>query len=281
MRITTDDHDPARSALAYVYPVASRRARGISLGVNLNPNNACNWRCIYCQVAGLTRGAGPRIDLPLLERELTGMLEAILAGDWLARHAPPGFARLADVAIAGNGEPTTSPDFAEAVDAIARARARAAAPATLATILITNGSMLGSSSVQAGIRALARISGEVWFKLDTATAAGLAEVNGARTTPGRQLERLESAAALAPTWVQTLLFERHGQPPSAAEEQALVDALGGLLARGVKLAGMHLYGLARASRQPEAPELGRLPREHLERFARRVEALGLRVVVSE
>ena len=34
----------------YVYPVVSRRAGGISLGVNLNLDKTCNFHCIYCQV---------------------------------------------------------------------------------------------------------------------------------------------------------------------------------------------------------------------------------------
>ena len=34
----------------YVYPVLSRRAGGISIGINLNRNQFCNFRCIYCQV---------------------------------------------------------------------------------------------------------------------------------------------------------------------------------------------------------------------------------------
>jgi wyosine [tRNA(Phe)-imidazoG37] synthetase (radical SAM superfamily) len=56
-RLTVADHDRGSAGLTYVYPVVSRRAGGVSVGINLNVNNACNWRCIYCQVPGLTRGA--------------------------------------------------------------------------------------------------------------------------------------------------------------------------------------------------------------------------------
>jgi hypothetical protein len=44
--------------------------------------------------------------------------------------------------------------------------------------------------------------------------------------------------------------------------------------------GVLLYGLARPSHQPEAPELAALPRASLEAFARRIEAAGLPVRVS-
>lgn len=37
-------HDQSRDSagLRYVYPVVSRRAGGVSVGINLNVNNACN-----------------------------------------------------------------------------------------------------------------------------------------------------------------------------------------------------------------------------------------------
>jgi len=70
--LSTTNHGRDDAALRYVYPVVSRRAGGVSVGINLNPNNACNWRCIYCQVPDLTRGAAPAIDLTILEAELRG-----------------------------------------------------------------------------------------------------------------------------------------------------------------------------------------------------------------
>src|ERR1041385_3366812 len=34
----------------FVYAVISARARGLSLGINLNPDKQCNFDCIYCEV---------------------------------------------------------------------------------------------------------------------------------------------------------------------------------------------------------------------------------------
>ena len=118
MRLTTRVHDRDSAGLTYVYPVVSRRAGGVSVGVNLNPNNACNWRCVYCQVPGLVYGKGPPIDLGLLSEELSTMLTALTEGDYMERHVPPDARRLNDVAISGNGEPTSSPDFEAAVRTI-------------------------------------------------------------------------------------------------------------------------------------------------------------------
>ena len=107
--LDTRHHDRDVAGMTYVYPVVSRRARGVSLGVNLNVNNACNWRCIYCQVPNLKRGGPPPLDLALLEDELHRMLTEILHGDFMASSVPEGMRRLNDIALSGNGEPTSSP----------------------------------------------------------------------------------------------------------------------------------------------------------------------------
>ncbi|MCG8997432.1 radical SAM protein, partial [Laribacter hongkongensis] len=57
--LTPHDHSRNSAGFQYVYPVLSRRAGGVSVGINLNPNQACNWRCIYCQVPGLVRSQAP------------------------------------------------------------------------------------------------------------------------------------------------------------------------------------------------------------------------------
>jgi wyosine [tRNA(Phe)-imidazoG37] synthetase (radical SAM superfamily) len=62
-----------------VYPVWSRRAQGISIGINLHPNRCCNWRCIYCQAPGLKRGRSPTISIEKLEQELVDCL------NWISR----------------------------------------------------------------------------------------------------------------------------------------------------------------------------------------------------
>ena len=69
-KLTVSDHNRDVSGMKYIYPVVSRRAGGVSIGINLNVNNACNWRCVYCQVPNLTRGAPPPIELIQLEKEL-------------------------------------------------------------------------------------------------------------------------------------------------------------------------------------------------------------------
>jgi len=265
--LTTEDHRRDSAGLLYVYPVVSRRAGGVSIGINLNVNNACNWACLYCQVDNLTRGGPPPIDLDRLERELSGFLEAALHGDFMQQQVPPEARRLMDVAFSGNGEPTSAPEFAEAVERgkwVGR--------------LVTNGSLLHRPEVQAGIRGLGQLGGEVWFKLDRAESADMAEINGVPGRLDKVARHLELCAGLAPTWVQTCWFALDGQAPSAMARDAYCALLKPLAGR---LAGIHLYGLARPSLQPAAPRLGRLSPADLTLFADEIQKkTGLKVIVS-
>ncbi len=274
--LRTDDHRRDSAGLRYVYPVISRRAGGVSVGINLNPNNACNWACVYCQVEGLTRGGPPPLELDRLEAELAGFLDDAINGDFMRRQVPETARRLVDVAFSGNGEPTSAPEFADAVARVAEALRRFGLNVPLR--LITNGSLLHRSAVQDGIRRLGEAGGEVWFKLDRATAVEVAAINGVAWAPEKAARNLETCAALAPTWVQTCWFALDGQAPDAASLAAYCALLAPLAER---LAGVHLYGLARPSQQPAAPRLAALPEAALREVAASIEKeTGLRVIVS-
>ncbi len=273
VHLSTTRHESDEAGLKYVYAVLSRRAGGVSIGVNLSTNHACNWRCVYCQVPGLVRGTSPRADLALFERELRSVLDAAARGELFASEGSGPAPSVVDVAFSGDGEPTTSPSFGEAVLAVGRVlRERGL---SLPIILITNGTRVGSRRVQAALVALAELGGVVWFKLDRATRDGMRATHGTAMAPERHLARLRTCAALCPTWVQSCFFTRGGAPPAQAEVDAWVEALAGLVRDGVPLRGVHLYTVARPSHQPEAAELGAVDSAWLDALAERVRALGL------
>ena len=273
--LSITDHSRDSAGLRYVYPVVSRRAGGVSIGINLNTNNACNWRCIYCQVPDLTRGTAPPVDLPLLEKELSGFLHELQHGDFMQR-VPPEARRINDIALSGNGEPTSAQEFAEVVELIARHK-----PADLKLVLITNGSLMQRDNVQQGLRRMAQLNGEVWFKLDRASEAGMALVNDTRMTMDKVRQNLATAVACCrDTWLQTCWFALDGRAPQRQDEDDYLDFLGTCLRDGIRPQGVLLYGLARPSLQPEAPRLSALPEAGLVAFAARVRAAGLAVRVS-
>lgn len=277
--LKTDNHTRDSAGMRYVYPVLSRRAGGISIGINLNPNNACNWHCIYCQVPNLTRGGPPPIDLTLLEQELTTLLSAIVQGSLTIDHDAPshGLDALRDIAFSGNGEPTSAAEFPLAVSLVHNVLHAHGLDQQVMLRLITNGSLLDRRSVQAGIGHIGNASGEVWFKVDSASTAGLALINGTHMKAETVSRRLSRCAALAPTWVQTCLFKLDNTLPS---EEEITHYLALLAPIAKQLKGVHLYSLARPSLQKEAPRLTRLDTECLESIAQRIRQLGLIVQVN-
>lgn len=279
--LTTTDHRRDGFGLNYIYPVISRRASGLSIGINLNTNNACNWRCIYCQVPGLTRGSGPEINLDLLQQELGEFITGLLQGVNYERYKiPPDHRTIRDIAISGNGEPTSAPEFDQIIDGITRTLRESNIPQETKLVLITNGSLIQRPAVQKGITLLSQCNGEVWFKLDSVTNARMRRINNANITMRAVGKNLTTSARLCPTWIQTCVFALDGEPPSAEEQEHYIDFLSTMLANGVQLKGVLLYGIARPSLQPEAPRLSRLPLKWLEQYAIKIGRTGLTVKVN-
>ena len=278
--LSTINHDRDTEGMTYVYPVVSRRAGGVSVGINLNPNNACNWACIYCQVPDLTRGTAPTIDLAKLETELRAMLADIVQGDFMQMRVPEDARRLNDIALSGNGEPTSAKEFPQVVELIGKVMQDFNLVGKIKLVLITNGSLIDRPRVQEGLRKMATLNGEIWFKLDSATSQGLRRINQTRISPQKHVERLEATARLCPTWIQTCMFALDGEAPSSEEQSAYLETLRQLASKNVPIKGVLLYGLARPSMQPAAPRLSSLPAEWLERFAEAIRATGLDVKVS-
>lgn len=275
--LNVNDHSRDSASLTYVYPVVSRRAGGVSVGINLNVNNACNWACVYCQVPNLARGGPPPIDLEKLEAELRAFLHDVTEGDFLARNAPPEARRLMDVAFSGNGEPTSAAEFDSAVALVEKVLRDYKLLETLKLRLITNGSLLHRAHVRSGIARIGAANGEVWFKLDQATEEGMVRVNNIGLSPERVRSALLECAELAPTWVQTCCFAIDGEQASAAEQSAYLQLIASVRQ---KIKGVHLYGLARPSFQSDAQRLSNLPPEKFQQFAQQIAALGVEVVAN-
>ncbi|MEN9725229.1 MAG: hypothetical protein RLZZ98_738 [Pseudomonadota bacterium] len=285
--LTVEDHNRDVSGLTYVYPVVSRRAGGVSIGINLNINNACNWRCIYCQVPNLSRGTPPPINLALLEKELRGFLNELLHGNFMNEFVDEKDRHLMDIAFSGNGEPTSAKDFPQVLEIVEKVlkefnllnpeNPSPILPNPIKVRLITNGSLMDKTHVLESMKHLANINGEVWFKVDAGSSEGIAKINDVNMSIASVIKRLKACAANCPTFVQTCMVAIDGQAPNQEEINAYIALLS-----QVKddIQGVHLYGLARPSMQAEAPRLSRLSPEWLEGVASKIRALGLACFVN-
>lgn len=273
--LSFSDHDPDFLNLTYVYPVLSRRMQGISIGINLNTNNACNWACAYCQVPGLHRGDAPDVNLGLLEAELKGLLDNPALSPMIPPDTPAALRQIRDIAFSGNGEPTSSPQFLEAVE-VAR-RQRDAHGLDIPLVLITNGSLMLRPEVQAGVKALAEAGGVVWFKVDRLLPESMKQINGISYKPEQIQHRLDVVCSLAPVWLQTCWLAWDGKAPGSEDKAAYLEFVAH---NAHQIQGVHLYGLARPSLQPEAPHLTALNESVMNAWAERIRATGVAVQVS-
>ncbi len=252
----------------YVYPVLSRRAGGISIGVNLNLDRSCSFHCVYCQVDRTTpgqeeeggqaprrtKGACPPFpqsgaaDLEKLAEELDRMVELVVSGRIFKgtqfRGTPPPLRRLNDIALSGDGEPTLSANFDRAVDLCAEVRRRHGLD-DVKLVLITNAGALDQPRVRRALETLDRNGGEIWAKLDAGTEDYYAQVNRS-TIPWQQiLDNLRAAAVQRPIVVQSLFMRIRGEPPAAAELEAYCSRLNEILAAGGRIKLVQVHTIAR------------------------------------
>ena len=279
--LTAQNHDRDVAGYTYVYPVYSRRARGLSIGINLNPNNACNWRCIYCQVPNLVRGSAPPINLLQLEKELRALVHEVSQPGFLEQKLPSGSQRINDIAISGNGEPTSAKEFADVITLIAKVMADSQLLGKIKLVLITNGSLIHRATVKKGLQRMAEINGEVWFKLDSATKNGMRKINNSALSIAKVYANLRTSAMLCPTWLQTCVFETEVGLPVKEERAAYLSFIDRALSEKIALKGVHIYGLARPSLQPEAAALRAASASWLSQLAQAIEGRGLAVTVSD
>lgn len=278
--LTTTNHSRDIAGLKYLYPVLSRRAGGLSIGINFNTNNACNWRCVYCQVPDLKIGAAPDLDFQLLEEELRFFLNDVLNGDFYRRFQTDEDKRvIKDIAISGNGEPTSLKDFDKAVALIGKVATEAGVLPQSHFVLITNGSLLHRPAVQNGLKILKEYGGEVWFKLDSATEEGRSLMNNAGQSLQASVDNLLLSARLCPTKLQSCLLDFDKQGLSSKEKDALLELLKSIKTKGCALKYVMLYTIARQSLQPESGRLERLSAETLNAFAEEIRLLGFEVSV--
>ncbi len=275
--LSIHDHSRELSGLKYIYSVISRRAGGLSIGVNLNVNNACNWQCIYCEIPNLTRGSPPPIELDVLEDELRFFLHEIIHGDYMEKNVAIEDRHLKDIAFSGNGEPTSAEEFPQVILIVKKILEEFNLLHKIKIRLITNGSLMHKESVLEGIQVLAKMNGEVWFKVDAAPEENSKVINQVNIKPQQAIDRLKRCSEICPTFVQTCIFTIDNKEPNNKEIDAYIKLIDSAK-KSIK--GVHLYGIARPSMQPEAYRLGRVNINVLENIADQLHNNGIESTVS-
>jgi wyosine [tRNA(Phe)-imidazoG37] synthetase (radical SAM superfamily) len=232
----------------YVYAVVSRRSKGVSIGVNLNPDKVCNFDCVYCQVDRKTPPVVRDVDVGRLLEELEEMLELVLSGKLFEvgrfRDTPAPLRRLNDIAFSGDGEPTTCPEFLEIVRAVAEIKRRRGL-GDVKLVLITNASMFHRPAVRESLTVLDANNGEIWAKLEGGTEAYYRQVDRTSIPFQRVLDNITDAARVRPVVIQALFMRLQGDPPPAEELVAFCDRLNEIKKAGGAIKLVQVYTVAR------------------------------------
>ena len=70
----------------FVYTVISPRVRGLSLGVNMNPDKRCNFNCVYCEVNRSEPSRESRLDVLAMISELGRTMQSVSSGGLRERY---------------------------------------------------------------------------------------------------------------------------------------------------------------------------------------------------
>lgn len=246
-------------------PIRSRRL-GVSLGVNLSPNDGkvCSFDCVYCEAGYNSQGAGTT-GLPKREdvsRELEAKLLAMKqAGE-----------QLDVITFSGNGEPTLHPHFGEIIDDTIALRDKYFPKVKIS--VLSNSTRLGNEKVVAALR---KVDNNI-LKLDSAITSTMRLIDQP-TSPSFTSEGVvnELAQFSGQCVVQTMFLrgEHDGKKidnTTPQEVEALIEAYKRISPRQVMI-----YSIDRKT--PEQ-QLEKVTREELEVIAAKIREVGIDVTVS-
>lgn len=269
-------HPRLFQANRFVYPVLSRRSRGVSVGINLNPDKVCNFHCVYCQVDRRSAAETTFVDTARLFEELEATLDLVVSGrlydDDRFRDVPDTLQRLNDIAFSGDGEPTSFRNIDAIVEQVANLK-RAKGLYDVKLVMITNASLFHRPAVRRALSALDAGGGEVWAKLDAGTEAYFRRVERTAVPFRRILDNLLDAARARPIVIQSLFLTLRGEGPSVDEIEAFCDRLTEIRAGGGAIDRVQVYTVAR---RPAEDEVGALTPAQVDAIA---ETVGKKVGV--
>ncbi len=263
----------------YVYLIMSYRARGLAVGVNVNPDKLCNFDCVYCEVDRRVKGGRSVINIETLIYELNQTLQSIYDGELRQlptfKDLPEELLELKHVALSGDGEPTLCPQFAEIVESIVHLRALGQFPFFKIT-LVTNSSGLDLPWVQTGLKLLTD-NDEVWAKLDAGTQEFMNRINRPKVSIEKILSNIKLVGRKRPIVIQSLFPSIRDEYPPDEEIEHYARRLLDLKLSGVQISYVQIHS---ARRPVTNPECGHLPLKVLSKIAKTVrEITDLRVEV--
>ncbi len=269
-----ESHPRGRGESAIIYPVISRRAGGLSLGINLFPERkVCSYDCPYCEVLPFSNPGAK-----LKAGDVSRAIQSFFDEEW------PELSKtleLKDISISGNGEPTLSPFLEEALYAACEAIETRANEKDCAghfgrhsipsLVLITN----STGFLRADIREL--LAGfyknyplKIWAKLDGGTEEFHTQLSRSRFPFSEIVHGITEFSHSAPLTLQTMVIYDNRTANVYFDCQAYAATINKILDDGGQLKVIQLYTVARA---PVESWVGPVSDEVIVTFARQLSSL--------
>lgn len=237
------DHENAKAYGDIVYPVLSRRSHGLSIGINLfTEKKVCNFDCPYCEVFPLTHPK--EFSLLRLKEELDFFIKFDAE-----RFRRDGFI-IRDFSFSGNGEPTLSPFFFEALKLVSETKERCEKlqDSCIDLVLITNSSCFLDPKTAALLSNAQKIYGlKIWAKLDAGNSAWCEKMNNSSIPFSALLQGIASYAKENPLTIQTMIAKYEDSEPKVSDIDSYIECIRYLLDEKCLINGIQLYSKARPS----------------------------------
>lgn len=261
----------------FVYLVMSSRAGGLSLGITLHPVTKCTFDCLYCEIDRGLPPRAPAFDLDCMGAELRDTLKLSREGKLkqLPYYAdlPSELLEVRHVALSGDGEPTLSRDFLDAIRTVVHVRAT---DKFFKIVLITNSTALDHPAVLEGIKLLTK-SDEIWAKLDGGTQDYLNRVNGVVVPLDKILNNILLIGRRRPIVIQSLFPAIDGEEPPAREIEEYSKRLNELKRAGADISLVQIYSATRPMVRTECSHLSLKTLSQIAATVRQLTSLNVQV----
>lgn len=262
------DHSRLWKTNRWVYPVISRRAGGLSIGINVNPDKRCSFNCLYCQVDRTIPCPHTSLDLNAIRTEIETIISAYkqngLTDFENFKEIPEKKRLIQDFSLSGDGEPTLIFEFPE-ICKLLREIQKSYSEYPIKLVLITNATMLHLPRVKEGLFHLTEKRGEIWTKLDAGSENWFHKISDSHCSLDQIQKNIEMTIADFPIRIQTMICKVDEITPSENEIDLYCRRVESIYkCRPENLFEVQLYGLIR---HPNTKRVSPLPSSFLEEIA--------------
>jgi len=161
------------------------------------------------------------------------------------------YRKLRSITFSGDGEPTSSRYFPEAMEMALNCRdSIRAVYSDIDVVLITNVGLLHKEKVRGALRNFSGKGPVVWAKLDAGTSKYFQDVCGTKDTIQHILENILLIPESSELVIQTCFSCVDGKPPSRQELLAYIDKLRYLRKKGSHFSRVDVYTVSRSAADP-------------------------------